>query len=365
MEQQVISEHIFDGFQAVVKQKSISKILLICGENVAKTSVGQYFTTDNHVGTVFSDFEPNPSYESVVKAVNCFRNNQCDAIMAIGGGSAMDVGKCVKAFLNMNSGISYLEQKIIPNAIPYLVIPTTAGTGSEATKFAVIYEQEEKKSVEDESLIPEYVFLDSSLMETLPLFQKKVTMMDALCHSIEAFWAKGATEESRKYSKQGLTLILKNYREYLKGNSSAAKDMLIASNYAGRAINIAKTTAAHAMSYKLTKLYEFPHGQAAANCLSQVWEYTWIQAQKEKSEDLLFYLQQLAELWRTESIYESIQKYRNMLEELEIMVDVHASKDELDILTQSVNVERLKNHPVFFSENIIGEMYYRLLEGDL
>jgi alcohol dehydrogenase class IV len=365
MEQQVISKHISDEFQAVVKQKSISKILLICGENVGKTAIGQYFTTDNHVRVVFSDFEPNPSYESVVKAVNCFQNNQCDAIMAIGGGSAMDVGKCVKAFLNMDSSISYLEQKIIPNAIPYLVIPTTAGTGSEATKFAVIYEQEEKKSVEDESLIPEYVFLDRSLMETLPLFQKKVTMMDALCHSIESFWANGATEESRKYSKQGLTLILKNYREYLKGNSSAAKDMLIASNYAGRAINIAKTTAAHAMSYKLTKIYELPHGQAAANCLSQVWEYTWIQAQKEKKEDLLFYLQQLAELWRTDSICDSIQKYRDMLKELEITVDVHASKKDLEILTQSVNVERLKNHPVFFSKNIIGKMYYRLLEGDL
>lgn len=362
-EQKVISEHVYDAFREIVEDRNLSRILLICGRHVAKTPAGQCFVSDKHVAAVFQEFEPNPSYESVVRAVSCFRENHCDAVMAVGGGSAMDVGKCVKAFADMDPAVNFLKQTIVPNEIPYFAMPTTAGTGSEATSFAVIYYEGEKQSVADPSCIPDVVFLESAILATLPPDQKKATMLDAICHCVESFWAVNATEESRKYAGEALRIILEHYKSYLAGDAKAAKQMLSASYYAGKAINISKTTAAHAMSYKLTKLYGIPHGQAAALNLAFVWEQTLIQAEREKNGALLGCLEQLAGLWGCASAKESVRSYREQLKELDMWLKIPVTKEDLKILTESVNEERLKNHPVDLSQNTIREIYVMLSEG--
>ena len=362
-EQKVISDHTYDAFREIVEGRNLSKIKLICGKHVSKTPIGQCFVTDKNIAAVFQDFEPNPSYESVVQAVSCFVANQCDAVMAIGGGSAMDIGKCVKAFANMDPAVNFLKQTIVPNEIPYFAMPTTAGTGSEATSFAVIYYEGEKQSVGDPFLIPDVVFLDSSILETLPLNQKKATMLDALCHCVESFWAVTATEGSREYALAALKTILKDFKSYLNGDVKAAERMLSASYYAGKAINISKTTAAHAMSYKLTKLYGIPHGQAAALNLAFVWEQTWRQAEEEKRDDLIRCMEQLAVLWGCGSVEETLHSYQKMLKELGMWIKIPISEDELKILTGSVNKERMKNHPVCFTQDTIRELYIRLSEG--
>lgn len=362
-EQKVISDYIYDAFHKIVDDRNLSRIFLVCGKHVAKTLVGQYFISDKSIATVFQEFAPNPTYANVVQAVSCFRANQCDAIFAIGGGSAMDVGKCVKAFSNMDCTVNFLEQTIAPNDIPYFVMPTTAGTGSEATSFAVIYYEGEKQSIGDLSLIPEIVFLKSSILETLPFWQKKVTMLDAICHCVESFWAVNATKESREYAQQGLRTILMYYCPYLNGDVKAAEHMLWASYYAGKAINISKTTAAHAMSYKLTRLYGIPHGQAVALSLAFVWEQTLRQAEEEKQNDLIRCMEQLAKLWECNSAKAAIQSYREMLKEFDVYIKIQVEEEDLKILTKSVNEERLGNHPVYFSYDTIREIYIRLLEG--
>ncbi len=362
-EQKVITEHVYSAFRETVENRNVTRILLICGKHVAKTLTGQRFVTDRHVAAVFQEFEPNPSYESVARAVSCFRESRCDAVMAVGGGSAMDVGKCVKAFAGMDPAVNFLQQTIAPNEIPYFAMPTTAGTGSEATSFAVIYDKGEKQSVGDPSLIPDVVFLESSILETLPLNQKKATLLDALCHCVESFWAVNATEESRKYAGEALRAVLKHYRSYLGGDAKAAEQMLSASYCAGKAINISKTTAAHAMSYKLTKLYGIPHGQAAALNLALVWEQTLIHAKREKSEVLLERLDRLAELWGCVSAEEAVRSYRDLLKELGMWIRMPITEEDLKILTKSVNEERLKNHPVYFSQDTIRGIYVSLSEG--
>ncbi|MDE5820326.1 MAG: phosphonoacetaldehyde reductase [Lachnospiraceae bacterium] len=362
-EQKVISEHIYDAFREIVENRKLSRILLICGKHVAETPAGQCFVSDKHFAAVFQEFEPNPSYESVVRAVSCFKENHCDAVMAVGGGSAMDVGKCVKAFADMDPAVDLLKQTIVPNEIPYFAMPTTAGTGSEATSFAVIYYEGEKQSVGDPSCIPDVVFLDSSILATLPPDQKKATMLDAICHCVESFWAVNATEESREYAGEALRTILNHYQSYLAGDAKAAKQMLSASYCAGKAINISKTTAAHAMSYKLTKLYGIPHGQAAALNLAFVWEQTCRQAECEENEALLACLERLAGLWGCASEKEAVRSYRELLKELDLWIRVPATEEELKTLTESVNAERLKNHPVDLSQDTIREMYVMLSEG--
>ena len=184
----------------------------------------------------FSDFKPNPLYDSVVEGVELFKKENCDSIFAVGGGSAMDVAKCIKLYSNMpgdGKDGAWLREKIVPNEIPFLAMPTTAGTGSEATRYAVIYYGGEKQSITSESFIPATVLMDPNSLKTLPLYQKKATMCDALCHSIESFWSVNSTEESRKYSAEAIREVLANMEGYLANREEANAGMLMAAHKAG------------------------------------------------------------------------------------------------------------------------------------
>ena len=225
-------------------------VMLVCGNSIEKQKIYDYLLNQPKGNDLkisrFSDFTPNPDYESVVRGVRIFREQKCDAIVAIGGGSAIDVAKCIKLYANMaNDGEDglFLKTPVIPNDIPFLAVPTTAGTGSEATRFAVIYYKGNKQSIADDSCIPDCVLFDGSTLKTLPLYHKKATMLDAFCHAIESFWSVNSTDESKSYSKSAIQEILKASEEYLNNTDEGNSKMLEAANLAGRAINITQTTA--------------------------------------------------------------------------------------------------------------------------
>lgn len=165
MEQQIlIASEGYKELDDYFTENDIKKVLLVCGNSLSALKLGEYFENlENYLGiqvVKFKEFQPNPRYESVVKGVKVFRQNHCDAIVAVGGGSAMDVAKCIKLYSNMESDENYLRQEIIPNDIKFLAVPTTAGTGSETTRYAVIYYNGEKQSVTHESCIPTTVLMD-------------------------------------------------------------------------------------------------------------------------------------------------------------------------------------------------------------
>ena len=363
--QKIIWSDVACGLKRELSERGLSRVLLVCGEKMGRSDIGQLLLKKPLIGAVYGDFEPNPAYEHVLQALKIFEENRCNAILALGGGSAIDIAKCVKAFYGMDPSVNFLEQKVVPNQIPLAVVPTTAGTGSEATSFAVIYYKNRKYSVEDSSLVPELVLMDASLLKTLPVYQKKVTMLDAFCHCVESYWSKNATVESRKYAEEGICLILGNYRMYLDGEESVAPNMLLAANYAGKAINIAKTTAAHAMCYKMTKLYGLPHGHAAALCLAVVWKYTWQLARSQENGEVLKSLETLANCLGCGTIEASIQLYLDLLQELGISFDAICGRGDFSILAGSVNAERLKNHPIVFGQEEIQEMYTEIMGGSI
>ena len=283
----------------------------------------------------FSDFTSNPLYEDVKAGVKALRQNKCDFIVAIGGGSSIDVAKSIKYYNRVD--------------LPLMAVPTTSGTGSEATHFAVIYKNGEKFSIADERLLPDHVILQPDLLKTLPIYQKKCTMLDALCQAIESWWSKKATSESIFYSKKAIKLILSNMDSYLKNEAEGNKNMLIASNLAGKAINITTTTAPHAMSYKLTSLYGLPHGHAAALCLPKVWRYM---------KDF----EGIASALGKESSEDAILFFEELLQSLEIFPPPIVRIGDLDILTDSVNTQRLKNNPVILDRDTIKALYEEILE---
>ena len=150
MEQKIIkSEELESCLAAIKKERNVHHALLVCGNSFRKQGLYQQLEDalkkEGMELTEFSDFEPNPKYESVISGIKTYRQKGCDLILAAGGGSAMDVAKCIKLFNCMNVEENCLKQEIISNEIPFLAIPTTAGTGSEATRFAVIYYEGNKK----------------------------------------------------------------------------------------------------------------------------------------------------------------------------------------------------------------------------
>lgn len=347
-----------------------SNILLVCDSSFQYLNIRDYFmnleSRQGNKVVIFDQFQPNPLYESVVAGVEKFRAEKCEMIVAVGGGSAIDVAKCIKLYANMSSEELYLKQEIVPNHIPLIAVPTTAGTGSEATRFAVIYYKEEKQSISHPSCIPDYVVFDVSTLNTLPEYYRKSTMLDALCHSLESFWSINATEESREYSKEALKKILKHKDSYLANENLGNLEMLKAANIAGKAINITQTTAGHAMSYKVTSLFHIAHGHAAALCVSKVWRYMIDNMDKcidqRGSEYLGDLFMTIADVMGVDNVRSAVDMFDSFVDSLQLEIPQIQVEENYNILKTSVNPVRLKNNPIRLDENTIDMLYHQIFD---
>lgn len=319
---------------------------------------------------MFSDFTPNPLYEQVCNGIELLKTSNCDTILAVGGGSAIDVAKCIKLAILAEEGNAAIIPPLVSTRVacdgaklPFIAIPTTAGTGSESTHNAVMYYEGAKQTVTNDGVLPDYAILESSVLKTLPLYQKKCTMMDALCQGIESWWSVNSTEESYEYSRKTIELIMANWRKYIfENDDEAAKQIMLAANYGGRAINITQTTAAHAFSYKITSLYKLPHGHAVAVCLPEIWEYMIGQMDKcidSRGQDYLAGIfEKISKAMGCENPKKTIAVFQQMMVDMELKNPISGNREEeLEVLSTSVNPVRLKNNPVELERDVIYYLY--------
>lgn len=317
---------------------------------------------------IFDQFTPNPLYEDVCKGVDLFNAQGCDAILAVGGGSSMDVAKCIKLYCRMKKDKLYLEQEYEDTGVRLIAIPTTAGTGSESTRYAVIYYGGKKQSVTHDSIIPDVAILEPKVLKTLPLYQKKCTMLDALCQGIESWWSVNSTDESKKHSKAAVETIMKWWHEYIFENTDeAAEAIMSAANLAGQAICITQTTAPHAFSYKITSMYGLPHGHAVAVCLPVIWMYMTENMDKctdiRGRDELAATFRHIAGAIGTPDVKSAINSFNMLLNDMDINSPVAESREkDLDILSMSVNPVRLKNNPIKLEEAAIRNLYGYILK---
>lgn len=361
-----MSQNIYEGNDSYLNIKKIltkekyNNVLIVCGGTFKRSLLPDYLDDEKVNYTIFDKFQPNPLYEDVIEGIKTYKENNCDIILSVGGGSAIDVAKCIKAYVNMPTDKPYVEQEMIANDIKHIAIPTTAGTGSESTHFAVMYYQKNKMSVADLSLLPDFVILEPSLLVSLPEYQKKSTLLDALCQATESYWSVKANEESRRYSKEAISLIMKYSQQYIDDNTCQTQ-ILRASNLAGRAINITTTTLAHAMSYKITSMYGSSHGHAVAICMPYVWEYLANHTEDSqdgiKSEDIKKSLNELNEIYGCKSTQETIDLFKGLFEEYALDTPEPKSESDIDVLAASVNMQRMKNFPVVVSEEALKQLY--------
>lgn len=324
---------------------------------------------------MFSGFTPNPLYEQVCNGIELLKTSNCDTILAVGGGSAIDVAKCIKLAVLAEEGNAAIIPPLVSTRVacdgamlPFIAIPTTAGTGSESTHNAVMYYEGAKQTVTNDGVLPDYAILEPSVLKTLPLYQKKCTMMDALCQGIESWWSVNSTEESYEYSRKTIELIMANWRKYIfENDDEAAMQVMLAANYGGRAINITQTTAAHAFSYKITSLYKLPHGHAVAVCLPEIWEYMIGHMDKcidnRGQEYLSGIFALISKAMRCENPVRAIAEFRQMMTEMDLQNPVADKRDEeIDVLSHSVNPVRLKNNPVELDVLTTNSLYSIILK---
>ena len=227
----------------------------------------------HHQTRCFSDFEANPKIRDVEKALELFADDREATVIAIGGGTAIDIAKLVCCFSAQDTELLKSQawrlasdtSRMAGKPRPLIAIPTTAGTGSEATSFAVLYVNQTKHSVSHPSLLPNVVIADPTLTHSLPPNITASTGLDAVSQAIESMWSIRSTEDSIALADQALKLGLSHLETaVLAPTPTSRAAMMQAAHLAGRAINISRTTAPHAMSYCMTIRHQVPHGMAVA-----------------------------------------------------------------------------------------------------
>ena len=259
-----------DKLEEILIKFDSKKVFLVTGEKSftfsgAEKKIRQLLRNILYVRYISS---PNPNIEIIEKGIKIFKEINADLVIAIGGGSAIDIAKSINVLACQNGKPQeYIEgKKLVINSKPLIAILTTSGTGSEATHFATIYIDKKKYSLADKELmLPNISIVDPSLTESLPKYITAYTGMDAICQGIESFWSIKSTKKSRKYAVSAVEIGLSNIEKAVNNPDKDSRlNMAKAANLSGKAINITKTTACHSVSYPITSYFSIPHGHAVA-----------------------------------------------------------------------------------------------------
>jgi alcohol dehydrogenase class IV len=282
IQQKVLETKQFDALKKIVVKVDASKVFLLRGGKSFQKSGAEEFIRKllpDQRFTSFFEFEPNPQLEDLKKGVALFNSGNFELIIAIGGGSVLDMAKLISVFAHQETDFEEIIQgkaKLTANKTPVLTIPTTAGSGAEATRFAVVYIGKQKYSVYHELMLPDTVYLDPAFLTTASPYLTACAGLDAFCQAIESVWSVNANDESQNYALEAISLIWRNLKKAVLENDAAAKGHMQQASYlAGKAINITKTTAPHALSYAFTSYYGIPHGHAVALSLPFFMEYNY------------------------------------------------------------------------------------------
>lgn len=265
--------NIIYGRDAVLKNRTEiralgNRFLIVCGRNSARLSnalddVLWVLSGKDYV--IYDQIRENPEVSSILEASKLLENVDC--VIGIGGGSALDAAKVI-ACLSRNKAETEEElysQKWENKGLPLILIGTTAGTGSEVTKVAVLSKANGRKSsIHNDRFYADFALCDPKYTASLPKMIAISTAVDALTHCNESYFSNKATDQSREYAIKGIDLLLSGFKSLDNLNDGSRDELYKGSLYGGLAIDITGTTFAHNVGYYLTEQYHIPHGFACA-----------------------------------------------------------------------------------------------------
>lgn len=261
------------------------KLLLVTDEGLVKIGMAEQVAESARTRgldvALYAEVKPDPTYDQVERGLNVYLESGCDAILALGGGSAMDCAKVIAAKVTNKKSIKRLAGlfRVWRTPAPLFVIPTTSGTGSEVTVAAVVSEPDthHKTPLMDPKLVPLMAALDANLLVGLPAKITADTGIDALTHAIEAYISRNATTETKAYSVAAIKLIFQYLPRAVEEGSDiqARQKMAMASYYAGLAFTKASLGYVHAFAHNLGAKYGLPHGMANGLALLPVLRFSF------------------------------------------------------------------------------------------
>ena len=347
-----------EDIKKFINDKSFKKIFVLCGKkSFVKSGAEKLFKKIiiNKEIKLFYKKSELPILEELIEIINDIKNFKPDLILAVGGGAVIDYAKIA----NVVEVREDLADLIVNYSYPFkkkytklTVIPTTAGSGAEATSNAVIYVDGIKHSFESELLIPDNFFLIPVFLISAPNKIKASAGFDAIAQALESLVSKKSNEQSVEYASKSLRVSVNSFLSFVNNpNMKNATEMSIAANLAGKAISISKTTAPHAASYPFTSLFNISHGHAVGLFFERFFKFNYENLEKsevsfdlKKRFDLIFNLFDVPNIEDFNSTISSIKK-KAKLEDNMNLLNIDLNKN-IEKIIGGVNLLRLGNNPV-------------------
>jgi len=340
-----------------IGQLGFKNVLIVTDEVLVSIGlldkITAHLKTLNIAYTIYDGILPDPTYDQVHAGLEILQNNNCEAILAIGGGSPIDASKAIAAKATNNKPLEKMAGlfKLRKAPLPFFAIPTTAGTGSEVTIVSVVSDPvtHQKTPIIDPKLVPMMAALDGSMMLGLPASVTAATGMDALTHAIESFISVNATSDTEAYSLAATRLIMEHLETAVKDgkNFEARQNMAMASYYAGLAFTKASVGYVHAIAHNFGAYYSTPHGLANSIVLPHILDYS-----KDEITDRLALLAEASGLKKgNESNKQLADKFitriRNMLKSFDIPEQLSdLQTNDIPKIAKSALEEAHMNYPV-------------------
>jgi alcohol dehydrogenase len=345
--------------------KNFKRIFILAGKKSYVTSGANFFFNNllkNKEIKLFYKNSELPIFEELIKIIKNIRNFNPDLVLAVGGGAVIDYAKIANTVDIRDD----LKNLIVNYSYPFkekftklTVIPTTAGSGAEVTSNAVIYVDGIKHSFESELLIPDNFFLVPEFLTSAPNKIKASAGFDAIAQALESLVSKKSNKQSVEYASKSLKVSINSLVSFInKPNLKNATEMSIASNLAGKAINISKTTAPHATSYPFTSLFNISHGHAVSLFFENFFEFNYNNMKRSETTfdlkdrfDLIFKLFDVKNIDDFSSKISLIKKEVNLESNL-VNLNINVNKNSEKIM-KGINLLRLKNNPINIGEKDI------------
>lgn len=330
----------------LLKKHNAKHVFLVRGKGSyaacgAKNIINNVLSEVGCAVTEFYDFSENPKCEDMGRGIELLKDSGADLIIAVGGGSVLDMSKLIRFFNSYKGEVTGKTFEKVSNLLPLIAMPTTAGTGAEATHFAVVYKDKIKYSAEHDDMLPDYAIVYPPFTYGNPKYLTACTGFDALAQSIEAFWNLNATDESDIYAEKAIKLLWPYLPDVVNKPTEELRDKVAEGSYwAGRAINITKTTAPHAFSYPFTTYYGYPHGHAVALTFPYFLELNC--GERNKNRVRIRRLLDVLNLDKEPALMAQMQNYIDNIG----LTKRKESEFDINFILSQVNLDRLKNNPV-------------------
>ena len=346
-----------DDILKYINDKSFKKIFVLCGKKSFANSGAENLLKNisNKEIKLFYKKSEIPILEELIEIIKDIKNFKPDLFLAIGGGAVIDYAKIA----NVVDIRPDLAELIVNYTYPFkkkytklAVIPTTAGSGAEVTSNAVIYVDGIKHSFESELLIPDHFFLIPEFLISAPNKIKASSGFDAIAQALESLVSRKSNDKSVEYASKSLRVSVNSFISFINDpNMKNATEMSIASNLAGKAISISKTTAPHAASYPFTSLFNISHGHAVSLFFEKFFKFNYDNIDKSETSfdlkkrfDLIFNLFDVQDINGFNSKISLIKKKANLEDDLK-KFNIDIIKSSEDVL-KGINLLRLGNNPV-------------------